>query len=50
MKYILKMKNPKSGMVETYSIHADKREDLDGDLELFTECGYEIISLEQVEG
>ena len=50
MKYILKMKNPKSGTVETYRTEADSREDLIPHLDLFTEGGYEIISLEAAEG
>lgn len=50
MKYTVKMKNPKSGQVESYITEADKCEDLDGALELFAEGGYEIISLEPVEG
>lgn len=50
MKYILKMKNPKSGMVEAYRTEADSREDLIPHLALFAEGGYEIISLESVEG
>ena len=45
MKYIVRLRNPKSGEVETYITEADAPEKLES-LRLFRDLGYEIIGVE----
>lgn len=48
MKYLVKMRNPKSGEVEAYSTEADTRVDLQQGLDFWElDAGYTILSVEE---
>ena len=48
MKYILKMKNPRTGNVETYSTDVRDESERRESFEMFESVGYEIVSFEPV--
>lgn len=49
MKYLLKMRNPKSGKIEAYTTEAGSREDLQSGIDFWRDdAGYEILSCEEV--
>ena len=46
-KYIIKMRNPRNGKVETYSTATDNLEAIDHALDFFREQGFEVQSCEK---
>jgi len=48
MKYLVKMRNPKSGKMEAYETEAKDREDLQLGLDFWEQAaGYTIVSVEE---
>lgn len=49
MKYLVKMRNPKTGKVEAYSTEAENRADLQIGLDFWKcDAGYAILSVEEI--
>ena len=49
MKYLIKMRNPKSGKVEAYSTEAENRTDLQIGLDFWaSDAGYAILTVEEI--
>lgn len=50
MKYVVKMRNPRTGRIEVYSTEADDMEQVERGLDIFREGGYEILDYQEIVG
>ena len=50
MKYVIEMKNPKTGIVEAYNTEAESLDQLERSLEVFREGGYEVLGYQEIIG